>query len=203
MATLSSPLVDAYFRRQLGGVGLAYIVRHEGGGSRPARCRNSTRLGVFLMGATTVRVFTYTAADGWILDPTFGFLHVRLQTWFPFTIHVYVNGHEWLARQLDTRGLGYRRLDNAFLALDDPGRTQRLADRFPTLPWPTILEGFARRVNPLLRDLLAHYRYYWATHRRPNAYFGSASRAGSARGAARPPTCCTARAPRPRSPACG
>jgi len=62
------------------------------------------------------------------------------------------------------RGLGYRRLDNAFLALDDPGRAQRLADRFPTLPWPTILEGFARRVNPLLRDLLAHYRYYWATH---------------------------------------
>jgi hypothetical protein len=98
------------------------------------------------------------------LDPTFGFVHVRLQTWFPFTIHVYMNGHEWLARQMDQRGVGYRRLENAFLALDDPGRAQRLADRFPTLPWPTILEGFARRVNPLLRDLLAHYRYYWATH---------------------------------------
>jgi hypothetical protein len=100
----------------------------------------------------------------YFLDPHFGLLHVRLQTWFPFTIQVYVNGHEWLARQLDKRGLGYRRLDNAFLWLADPGRAQRLADRFATLPWPTILERLARRVNPLLRDLLASYRYYWATH---------------------------------------
>jgi hypothetical protein len=49
-------------------------------------------------------------------------------------VQVYVNGHEWLARQLAKRGLGYRRLDNAFLALTDPGRAQRLADRFATLP---------------------------------------------------------------------
>ena len=51
----------------------------------------------------------------YVIDREFGLLHVRLQTWFPFTIHVYVNGHEWLARQMDKRGLGYRRLDNAFL----------------------------------------------------------------------------------------
>ena len=100
----------------------------------------------------------------YFIDPEFGLLHVRLQTWFPFTIHVYVNGHEWLARQLDQRGVRYRRLDNAFLWLEDPGRAQRLADRFATLPWPTILERLARRVNPLLRDLLAGFRYYWASH---------------------------------------
>ena len=97
------------------------------------------------------------------LDPEFGLLHVRLQTWVPLTIHVSGNGHEWLARHLDQRGVGSRRLDNAFLALDDPGRAQRLADRFATLPWPTRLERLARRVTPLLRDLLAGFRYYWAT----------------------------------------
>lgn len=94
----------------------------------------------------------------------FGFLHVRVQTWFPFTIHVYVNGHEWLARQMDQRGLEYRRLDNAFLWLADPGRAQRLADRFATLDWPRILTRLAQRVNPLLRDLLTGFQYYWATH---------------------------------------
>ena len=82
------------------------------------------------------------------------FPHVRLQTWFPFTLQVYMNGHEWLARQMDQRGLRYRRLDDAFLWLEDPGRAQRLADRFATLPWPTVLDRLARRVNPLLRDLL-------------------------------------------------
>jgi hypothetical protein len=100
----------------------------------------------------------------YFLDRQFGLLHVRLQTWFPFTIQVYVNGHDWLARQLDQRRLGYRRLENAFLWLEDPGRVQRLADRFASLPWPAILERLARRVNPLLRDLLVSYRYYWTTH---------------------------------------
>jgi hypothetical protein len=28
---------------------------------------------------------------------------VRVQTWFPFTLQVYVNGHEWLARQMNSR----------------------------------------------------------------------------------------------------
>jgi hypothetical protein len=36
----------------------------------------------------------------YFLDPHFGLLHVRLQTWFPFTIQVYVNAHEWLVREL-------------------------------------------------------------------------------------------------------
>ena len=30
------------------------------------------------------------------LDPDFGLLHIRLPTWFPFTLQVYVNGHEYV-----------------------------------------------------------------------------------------------------------
>ena len=40
-------------------------------------------------------------------------------------IQVWLNGREWLARQMDKRGLRYRRLENAFLWLEDPGRVQR------------------------------------------------------------------------------
>jgi hypothetical protein len=86
----------------------------------------------------------------YFLDRQFGLLHVRLQTWFPLTIQGYLNGHDWLARQLDQRGLRSRRLDNAFLWLEDPARAQRLADRFANLPWPIILERLARRVALLL-----------------------------------------------------
>jgi hypothetical protein len=85
------------------------------------------------------------------------------------TMQVYVNGHEWLARQTDKRRLRYklryRRLENAFLSgWRDPGRAQQLADRFATLRWPAVLDSFARRVNPLLRDELQGYCYFWATH---------------------------------------
>jgi hypothetical protein len=35
-----------------------------------------------------------------VIDRELGFIHIRLQTWFPFQVQVYLNGHEWLARQL-------------------------------------------------------------------------------------------------------
>jgi hypothetical protein len=97
----------------------------------------------------------------YFMDREFGFLHVRIQTWFPFTVQVYINGHEWLARKMDKNGVGYRRLDNAFLQIDDCRRAQRFADRLMKKKWPRILAALARKVNPLLGDLLRGMEYYW------------------------------------------
>ena len=52
------------------------------------------------------------------MHPVFGFMSVRLQTWFPFSVHIYLNGREWLARQMDRAGIGYRRQDNCFTWLE-------------------------------------------------------------------------------------
>jgi hypothetical protein len=60
--------------------------------------------------------------------PTFGLMHLRLQTWFPFQIEICLNGREWLARQMDRAGLGYQRQDNYFAWLEDPRQAQRLMD---------------------------------------------------------------------------
>lgn len=100
----------------------------------------------------------------WI-DPQFGLMYVRLQTWFPYTIQVYVNGHDWLARQMLRRGLGFVQQDNAFTQLDDPVQAQRIADRFAGLPWVKQLTRWARHVNPLLcrGGWLAGMNYYWVT----------------------------------------
>jgi hypothetical protein len=98
----------------------------------------------------------------YFLDPEFGLMYVRLQTWFPFTIQVYVNGHDWLARQMLHRQLGFEQHDNAFTQLDDPKWAQHCADRFPKLPWVRILNSWARRVNPLLgSSWLGKADYYW------------------------------------------
>jgi hypothetical protein len=97
------------------------------------------------------------------LDPECGLIHVRLPTWFPFTLQVYLNGHDWLARQLDRRGLGYRQQDNAFLALDDLASAQQLADQLTRKKWRRFLDALAKRVNPLLRTLLRKVNYYWVT----------------------------------------
>lgn len=97
----------------------------------------------------------------YFIDPQLGFMHVRIQTWFPFTIQIYLNGHDWLARKLDQHALAYHKVENAFLWIDHPKRAQRFSDKLAKQNWPRILDVFARRFNPLLSDLLHPMRYYW------------------------------------------
>jgi len=96
--------------------------------------------------------------------PQLGFMHARLQTWFPFTMHVCINGREWLARQLDRAEIGYLRQDNCFLELADVARAQRLLDRQLETDWPGLLDRIARQVFPLLPEILGDYPvpYYWS-----------------------------------------
>lgn len=96
------------------------------------------------------------------IDPEFGWMFVRLQTWLPFTVEVYVNGHHYLARQLDRAGVCYQQADNCFRQIDDVPRAQALFDHLITYPWERWLDGLARRVNPLLaeeRELYLHYEW--------------------------------------------
>ncbi len=86
----------------------------------------------------------------YFIDSEFGFMHVRVQTWIPYTVQVYVNGREWLARQLDEAGVGYLRPDNALLRIDDMERASELCDRFAHRAWPRLLNTFARWANPHL-----------------------------------------------------
>jgi hypothetical protein len=60
------------------------------------------------------------------LHQQFDLLHVRVQSWFPFSVDVCLNGREWLARQMDSPGIGYEKRDNCFVALGDPVAAQEL-----------------------------------------------------------------------------
>lgn len=98
------------------------------------------------------------------IDPEFGLMHVRIQTWFPYTVQVYVNGHDWLACQMNKKRIGFCQRDNTFTQLDDPQKAQRLADQFSRLPWVRQLNRWARQVNPILRQKwLRGSNYYWTT----------------------------------------
>jgi hypothetical protein len=60
------------------------------------------------------------------------------------------------------RRLGFSQQDNAFLALDDPQATQKLADRFVGQNWPKILRRLVRQVNPLMsQGWFRSLSYYW------------------------------------------
>ena len=72
--------------------------------------RNRDRRRLELVVRTRKCLFLY---QYWI-HPEFGFMNARIQTWFPFTVQVCLNGREWLARQMDRAGLPYVRHDNCF-----------------------------------------------------------------------------------------
>ena len=99
----------------------------------------------------------------YVIDRELGFIHIRLQTWFPFQIQVYLNGHEWLARQLERRGIGFERYQNCFLSIDDLPLAQRLCASFTRRRWNRLFDAFARRINPWLPVVrkLDFGSYYW------------------------------------------
>lgn len=100
-------------------------------------------------------------------DREFGLMHVRLQTWIPFTMQVCVNGREYLARQMARAGIGYEQHENCFPRIDDLDRAQQLMDRLETYPWAKFLNRFVSLVNPLMagpccRNQLKLKSYYWS-----------------------------------------
>lgn len=98
----------------------------------------------------------------YFLDRSLGLIHVRLQTWFPFEIQVYMNGREILAKQLTRRGIGFGRYANAFTAITDCATAQRLADRLARRRWHLVLRDLAAWVNPFLPTIeAAGFASYW------------------------------------------
>ena len=69
------------------------------------------------------------------MDKDFGLMHARLQSWFPFTLEVCLNGRSWLARQMDKQGLGYPQQENCFTWLEDVRASQKLMDQLLRLRW--------------------------------------------------------------------
>lgn len=64
----------------------------------------------------------------YLADPDFGPAFIKFCGYAPWGGRVYLNGHEWLKRQLARRGIAFRPLDNGLLACDDPAAAQEIAD---------------------------------------------------------------------------
>lgn len=97
--------------------------------------------------------------------PEFGLLHVRVQTWFPFTVDLCLNGREWLARQMDRAGIGYRQRDNCFTWIEDPVRAQALCAEQLRGDWTARLQPLLEEAHPLHAEItapMAGLRYYWS-----------------------------------------
>jgi hypothetical protein len=98
-----------------------------------------------------------------LVHAVFGLIHVKIDSWFPLTMQVYINGHDFLAKKLDALDVDYTLADNAFTRLADFQAAQACADRLLKLNLPRLLGQLARQFNPLMQKELRGRDYYWVT----------------------------------------
>ena len=95
----------------------------------------------------------------YFIDQELGLGYVRVPTWCPFRLQVYLNGHHWLAEQLRRRPIDYTLLDHAFTQIADWNQAQRLADEWRVETMHQQLDPFAQRYCPVIARLEASYHW--------------------------------------------
>jgi hypothetical protein len=123
------------------------------------RCREQRQLVLQRRQRKCLHLYQY-----W-MHPKLGFLHGRIQTWFPFTIQICLNGREWLARQMDQAAMGYTRRDNCFVSVGNYTRAQELLNEQLHVDWPGLLAELAGELNPAHAEIFGDFtaNYYWST----------------------------------------
>lgn len=65
----------------------------------------------------------------YIRDETLGPMAIRVGSFFPFQATYYLNGHHFIEQELRRKKIGFRKDDNAFLAVDDAAQLQAASNR--------------------------------------------------------------------------
>lgn len=96
----------------------------------------------------------------YFIDEQVGLGYVRVPTWCPFRLQVYINGHNILASELKQAGIKFSMIDNAFDSLEDAGKAQELSDNISIEKLHRKLDEFAWRFCPVYKDF--NLRYHWS-----------------------------------------
>lgn len=96
----------------------------------------------------------------YFMDESIGLGYIRIPTWCPFRLQVYVNGHHLLAKELDRSGIGYTMIDNAFDSLEDASKAQYLADGLSVERLHGSLDELAWLYCPVYKEF--NLRYHWS-----------------------------------------
>jgi hypothetical protein len=99
----------------------------------------------------------------YLQDRQFGLMHLRLQTWLPFTINVCLNGRSWLAQQLRHQGIAYEQRDNCLVDVADLHQAQHLLDKQLRTRWDRLMDGLVKQWHPTHANLFKIPQdYYWS-----------------------------------------
>ena len=94
-------------------------------------------------------------------DADWGECFIKVCSYAPWGLKLYLNGHEWLKRQSTKEGIGFESLDNGFFSCQNPQRLQALADSLGQRQIEAFLKKWLDRLPMPLsaQDRRAGYDY--------------------------------------------
>lgn len=95
----------------------------------------------------------------YFVDEDYGYGYIRIPTWCPFRLQIYLNGHSTLAHQLKQRGIGYELVDNAFSNIEDFPQAQQLADNLSIDSLREFINKLADKYCPIYKDFSEEYHW--------------------------------------------
>jgi len=96
----------------------------------------------------------------YFIDPYLGYGYIRVPTWCPFKLQVYINGHNILANELDKQGLKYSMIDNAFDYIDDFHKAQKICNAIDIKKIHRRLDKLASAYCPV--HIAFNQVYHWS-----------------------------------------
>lgn len=85
-------------------------------------------------------------------DPQCGRMFLRICPYFPFSVSVWLNGHNWLKCQLQKEEIAFETRDNLFVACARPQRLQELSDAFAPADIVQPVETWLGRLLPFFSE---------------------------------------------------
>jgi hypothetical protein len=95
------------------------------------------------------------------VDEDFGPFFIKFCSYFPYTAKLCLNGHEYVKRQLQKRGIGFEALDNGLLRCEQLARAHRIAQGLSAGKIEAFFRKWLRKLpHPFTaKERLAGYRY--------------------------------------------
>ena len=97
----------------------------------------------------------------YLWDEDFGPAFIKICTYFPYPIKVWLNGHEWAKRQAANAGIGFRPLANGFATCADPAALQAICDRLGPGTLGVFFERWMSRLPLPLGPADRAAGYWW------------------------------------------
>jgi hypothetical protein len=97
----------------------------------------------------------------YLWDAGFGPAFIKVCTYCPWPVKVWVNGHEWAKRQARNVGLGFSELSNGFAAAEDPALLQRICDALQPGTINVFFQRWLHRLPLPLGPADQQAAYWW------------------------------------------